>query len=86
MKQSSAMQNFTENAKRIREASGLTIQALADRIGMKRPDLSVLLSGHHSPTLETMERIAHGLGVQVYDLVKPPEAEAQGQKKAAQVA
>lgn len=69
MKQSSAMDRFCENANAIREAKGMTIQALADAIGMGRPDLSHLLSGKHSPTLLTAERIAQGLGVDLVDLL-----------------
>lgn len=61
MKKSSAMKRFVENAERIRLERGLSIQALADEIGMVRPQLSRILSGVHSPTLETMERIAKGL-------------------------
>lgn len=68
------MDRFVTNANFIREAKGLTIQALADAIGMKRPDLSVLLSGKHSPTLQTMERIAEGLNVDVVDLIAEPNS------------
>jgi transcriptional regulator with XRE-family HTH domain len=70
MKELSAMQRFVENAERIRESKGLSIQSLADSIGMLRPQLSNVLSGKNSPTLETMERIAAGLGVDVGDLLK----------------
>lgn len=76
MKKSSAMKRFVENAERIRLERGLSIQALADAIGMHRPALSNLLSGHHSPTLETMERIAEGLGVDVTELLAKPDSKS----------
>lgn len=69
MTQSSAMTRFVQNAEAIRQQKGLSIQALSDVIGMARPQLSNVLSGKHSPTLETMERIANGLGVDVLDLL-----------------
>lgn len=69
MKQSSAMQRFIDNADFFRKERGLSIQALADVIGMHRSALSDLLSGKHSPTLDTMDRIAKGLGVDVLDLL-----------------
>ena len=73
MRKSSAMTRFVENAERIRIERGLSIQGLADSIGMLRPQLSRILSGNNSPTLETMERIAKGLGVDVLDLLQTSE-------------
>lgn len=70
MKQLPAMQRFCDNAEILRVSRGLSIQALADSIGMLRPQLSNILSGKNSPTLDTMERIANGLGVDVTDLLK----------------
>lgn len=67
------MTRFIKNAERIRIESGLSIQALADSIGMQRPQLSNILSGKNSPTLETVERIAAGLSVDVLDLLSKDE-------------
>ncbi len=72
MKQSAAMNRFIHNTNALREARGLTIQALADAIGMQRPDLSNLLNGKHSPSLLTLERIAEGLGVDPVELITEP--------------
>lgn len=80
MKQYSAMDRFTKNAEALRAEKGFSKQALADSIGMERSQLSNILSGKNSPTLETMERIAIGLGVDVLDLL------SNDRKKAAQVA
>ena len=72
MKQLAAMDRFTQNAERLRTSQGLTKQALADAIGMERSQLSNILTGKNSPTLETMERIAEGLGVDVLELLSTP--------------
>jgi transcriptional regulator with XRE-family HTH domain len=70
MRKSTAMKRFVENAERIRLERGLSIQALADEIGMVRPQLSRILSGVNSPTLETMERIAKGLKCDVREFLE----------------
>ena len=74
MKKSSAMKRFVVNAERIRNERGLSIQALADSIGMDRGQLSRILSGTNSPTLETMERIAKGLRCDVSDFLVEKES------------
>lgn len=76
MKQYSAMDRFTKNAETLREEKGLSKQALADSIEMERSQLSNILSGKNSPTLETMERIARGLGVDVVDLLTDSRTKA----------
>ncbi len=70
MTQSNAMNRFVHNAAAIRREVGMTIQQLADEIGMERSQLSNILSGKNSPTLQTIERIADGLGCDVSDLVE----------------
>ena len=54
----------------VRKRKGLTITALAERAGMKRPNLSRLERGKHRPSLDTLERIAEALGVPVAELVR----------------
>lgn len=48
---------------------GLSITELAERAGMKRPNLSRLEHGQHLPSLETLERVADALVVPVAELV-----------------
>ena len=58
--------------RRVRDArarSGLTLEALAERTGMHASNVSRLESGKHTPSLETLERVAAALGVRVADLV-----------------
>ena len=70
MKKLSPMKRFVENVERIRTDKGLSIQSLADAIAMDRGQLSRILSGTNSPTLETMERIAKGLECDVIDFLQ----------------
>jgi len=70
MKKLPVMKRFVENVERIRTDKGLSIQSLADAISMDRGQLSRILSGTNSPTLETMERIAKGLSCDVIDFLQ----------------
>ena len=55
--------------KEVRTNRGLSISRLAAIVGMQRPNLSRLEHGKHFPSLETLERIADGLGVPVVELL-----------------
>lgn len=77
MKQLSPMDRFVKNAESIRLERGFTKQALADAIGMERSQLSNILSGKNSPTLETLARIADGLDVDILDLLQDGSKRAQ---------
>ena len=46
----------------LREALGLTQEALADRTGTTASAISRLERGEHSPNLETLRKIAHACG------------------------
>ena len=50
---------------------GVTQKALAEKIGLSPVGLAKAISGN--PTIETLEKIAGGLGVSVSDLFTPPE-------------
>jgi transcriptional regulator with XRE-family HTH domain len=77
MRKSTAMNRFIENAKRLRTDRAMSIQALADKIGMDRGQLSRILSGVNSPTLETMERIAQALKCDVREFLEELELAAR---------
>ena len=53
----------------LRVQQSLSINELAQRAGMLRPNVSRLEAGTHLPSLETLERIAAALGVPVAELV-----------------
>jgi transcriptional regulator with XRE-family HTH domain len=59
--------------RRTRSAAGLSQEALADRAGLDRAYVSGLERGHRNPTLETLQRLAAALGVNVQDLLRDAE-------------
>ena len=54
----------------IREQRGLTQEALAAKARLNRVTLARLERAMHPPNLDTLERIARALGVDLVDLVK----------------
>lgn len=58
-----------EKVRQLRESKGYSVKELADRVGMKRPNLSRLEHGRHQPSLETLERIAEALETSVAGLI-----------------
>lgn len=71
MTKSLAMSTFSKNLTRILEDNNWTIQELADRCGMRRSNISRLIHGHHSPTLEVAESIARACEIELYELLNP---------------
>lgn len=71
MTKSLAMTTFSKNLTRIIEDNGWTIQELADRCKMRRSNISRLIHGHHSPTLEVAEQIAKACSIELYELLDP---------------
>jgi transcriptional regulator with XRE-family HTH domain len=59
---------------RIREERGLSQQGLADTSGVNKATINQLERGRRSPNLETLDKLAAGLGVEVADLL--PKAQA----------
>jgi transcriptional regulator with XRE-family HTH domain len=59
------------NAARLRDAAGLTQEALAERAGMSQQYISDLERGKLNPTIVTLFELATALGVGVVELVKP---------------
>lgn len=57
------------SVKEICKKKGLTIQDLADKMEMKRESLSRAINGN--PTLDTLERIASALDVDISELFTP---------------
>ena len=58
--------------KEICKEKGITIQELADNMEMKRESLSRAINGN--PTLETLEKIATALGVNITELFDQPKS------------
>lgn len=59
------------NAARLRDAAGLTQEALAERAGMSQQYISDLERGKCNPTIVTLYELAQALGVGQVELVKP---------------
>lgn len=57
------------SVKELCKEKGLTIQDLADKMEMKRESLSRAINGN--PTLETLEKIANALEVDITELFEP---------------
>ena len=63
------------NFARLREARGVTQEALAARSGFSQQYLSGLERGRRNPTIITLYELAGALGVSHVDLVRPDKEE-----------
>ena len=63
------IRHFGEGVRKMREAKGLSQEALADRAGLHRTHISLIERGHRSVRLETIKSLAIALGVQPADLM-----------------
>jgi transcriptional regulator with XRE-family HTH domain len=66
-----SMTIFAKNVNAAREKNGMTIQDLAALVGIERSYLSRIIHGHHSPSLDLMEKIANACGEPLYELLNP---------------
>jgi transcriptional regulator with XRE-family HTH domain len=67
---SKAVKQFALNMKRIREEKEMSQGDIFRATKIERAYISNLEAGRQNPTLETIEKIAKALGVEVYDLTK----------------
>lgn len=67
-----ALVRMGDMLRQAREASGLTQEALAEKIGMKQSGISRLESGFgpHGPELDTVMRFVHGCNLELVMAVK----------------
>ncbi|TRD03778.1 helix-turn-helix transcriptional regulator [Mesorhizobium sp. WSM4303] len=70
-----------ENFARLRAASGLTQEQVAERANLTQQYLSDLERGKRNPTIETLYAIASALGVSHLDLVTPAEQKGSSSEK-----
>jgi transcriptional regulator with XRE-family HTH domain len=61
------------NLARIRNAKGLTQEALAAKSGFSQQYLSGLEQGRRNPTIVTIYELAQALGVNYLDLLQPED-------------
>lgn len=67
------VQTFGLNVRRVRLDKGLTLEALADEVGLAYTYVGQIERGQRNPTLGVVERIAAALGVDALDLLKGPD-------------
>jgi len=63
-----------ENITRLLLQKGWTQRQLGEAAGLAQPDVSRLMRPGRATSLATITRVADALGVQVWELLKPPEA------------
>ena len=64
--------NLERHYQRLRDARGLKWGEFAMELGISRPQLNLLSSGHANPKLDTIQRMADSLGVPPSDLISKP--------------
>ena len=69
--------NLAASVRRLREARGLSQQAMAKLSGIPRPTWASLESGSANPTLRVLLRAAGALQVSVEELIGPPRTEVR---------
>jgi transcriptional regulator with XRE-family HTH domain len=62
-----------ERLRDILKERGLTLKAFADLSGISQPNLSNYINGNISPTLDTLDKIAKALNIEVQDLFPQKE-------------
>ena len=63
-------ETFAKNLRRAREKAGLSQEALGDRCGLHRTEISFLERAQREPRLSTIVKLAKALGVKPSDLLK----------------
>lgn len=64
--------------KEICKDKGITLNALAKKIGVSQPSISGLATGKQKPSFDTLEKLAVSLGVPVTELFDQPKNNTTG--------
>lgn len=70
----------------LRDAQGYTLDALAERSGVSRSNISLIERGQSSPTAAVLDKLAAGLGVTLASLFEDDSAQATEPSPVARVA
>ena len=72
---------LSHNIKLFRVHSGLSQAELAEKAGISVPYLGAVERGDKWPSPSTLAEIAHGLGLEPYDLLKPEDSSSREIRK-----
>jgi len=61
---------FAVNLRALRQAKGLSQEALADACGLHRTYIGSVARGERSVSIDNMERIAEALGAELADMLR----------------
>jgi len=61
---------FGRNVRRVRQDKGLTLEAMADEVGLAYSYLGEIERGRKNPTLDVVERIAEILEIDPIELLR----------------
>lgn len=61
--------------KEICKEKGITLNALAEKIGVSQPSISGLATGKQKPSFDTLEKLADAIGCPVTELFEQPKAD-----------
>ena len=59
--------------KEICKEKGTTLTALAEKVAISQPSISLIANGKQKPSLDTLEKIADALGVGIAELFSPSD-------------
>lgn len=59
--------------KELCKEKGETLIALADKVGISQPSMSLIVNGKQKPSFDTLEKIADALGVGMGELFAPAD-------------
>jgi transcriptional regulator with XRE-family HTH domain len=63
-------QRLTALIRTLRKERGLSQETLAERAGLHRNSISLIERGESQPTVDTLFRLANGLGISAVELVE----------------
>lgn len=64
---------LTLRIKEICKEKGITLNVLAEKIGVSQPSISGIATGRQKPSLDTIEKLAEALEVPVSELFDAPK-------------
>lgn len=64
--------------KEICKEKGITLNALAEKIGVSQPSISGIATGKQKPSFDTLEKLSEALDVPVTDLFESPHTNTIG--------